>query len=85
LLKLPENIKSKIINYTLFKNNQYITQLTSPLINLSTYEVNQFSLENDLKEIKNWNKELITYDGVLNAISNITAKMLLLSSIYMDC
>lgn len=85
LLKLPENIKNKIINYTLFKNNQYITQLTSPLINLSTYEVNQFSLENDLNDIKNWNKELITYDGVLNAISNITVKMLLLSSIYMDC
>lgn len=85
LLKLPENIKNKIINYTLYKNNQYITQLTSPLINLSTYEVNQFSLEYDLDKIKNWNKELITYDSVLNAISNITVKMLLLSSIYMDC
>ncbi len=85
LLKIPEQIKNKIINYTLFKNNQYITKLTSPLINLSNYNVNPFSIENDITEIKNWNKELITYDTVLHAISNITVKMLLLSSIYMDC
>jgi hypothetical protein len=85
LLKIPDDIRNKIINYTLYKNNQYIKKLSSPLLDITTFEVNSFSLENDINDIKKWNKELLTYDVVLDAISRIGVKMLLLSSIYMDC
>lgn len=83
LLTLPENLKSQIITYALKKNKEYVKDLTSSDLN-DNYEYNQFSLLKDLEILKNWNKQLDTYDQVLESISSIVAKMVLLSSIYMD-
>jgi hypothetical protein len=83
LLTLSETLKSQIVTYALRKNKQYVSQLLSPNLD-ENYEYNEYSMLKDLEILKNWNKQLDTYDQVLDSISSIVAKMVLLSSIYMD-
>jgi len=83
LSKISPEIKNKIINYTVFKNQQYIKKLTGSLFN-ENYDVNEYSIEENVKTIKNWNKTIEDYDNILIAINNIVTKLVLLSSIYMD-
>lgn len=74
-LHLDDLMVKKIRQYITFKNNQDIKKLLEPQINLNTFEYNEFSIQYDVDNI---------HDDMLNSISNINNKLVLLSSVYMD-
>ncbi len=53
-------------------------------MNINTLTLNEYSIEYNIKTINEWMNNPIDYELVLNAIHDITSKMILLSSIYSD-